>query len=60
MNFSYDVHVLLARSEKLVGRRRWLPSYDKSILRTLTIFDLFFTRRNPPKLFLGVILIILK
>ena len=31
MNFSYDVHVLLAKSEKLVGRRRWLSSYDKSI-----------------------------
>ena len=33
MNFSYDVQVLLAKSEKLVGRRRWLSSYDKSILR---------------------------
>ena len=35
MNFSYDVHVLLAKSEKLVGRRRWLSSYDKSILRNV-------------------------
>ena len=38
MNFSYDVHVLLAKSEKFVGRRRWLSSYDKSILRTLAIY----------------------
>ena len=55
MDFSYDVHVLLEKSEKLVGRRRWLSSYDKSILRTLEVFDVFFTRsieRNCPKLFL--------
>ena len=54
MDFSYDVHVLLEKSEKLVGRRRWLSSYDKSILRTLEVFDVFFTRsleRNCPKLF---------
>ena len=51
MNFSYDVHVLLAKSE-LVGRRRWLSSYDKSILRTLAVVDVFFTSRNSPKLFL--------
>ena len=29
------VHILLAKSKKLVGRRRWLSSYDKNILRTL-------------------------
>ena len=52
MNFSCDVHVLLAKSEKFVGRRRWLSSYDKSILRTLAVADVFFTRRNSPKLFL--------
>ena len=52
MNFSYDVHVLLAKSEKFVGRRRWLSSYDKSILRTLAVVDVFFTRMNSPKLFL--------
>ena len=46
MKFSYDVHVLLAKSEKLVGSRRWLSSYDKSILRTLEVVDVFFTRRN--------------
>ena len=60
MNFSYDVHVLLAKSEKLVGRRRWLSSYDKFILRTLAVVDVFFTRRNSPKLFLWIILIVLK
>ena len=51
MNFSYDVQILLAKSEKLVGRRRWLSSYDKSILRTFAVVDVFFTRRNSPKLF---------
>ena len=54
MNFSYDVHVLLANSEKRVGRRRWLSSHDKSILRTLEVFDVFFTwhlERNSLKLF---------
>ena len=48
MNFSYDVHVLLAKSEKLVRRRRWLSSYDKSILRTLAVVDVCFTSWNSP------------
>ena len=53
-NFSYDVRVFLIKSEKLAGRGRWLSSYDKSVLRTLEVFDVFFTRyleRNSPKLF---------
>ena len=55
MDFSYDVHVLLAKSEKLVVRRRWLSSDDKSVLRIFEVVDVFFTRylaRNSPKLFL--------
>ena len=35
------VHILLAKSEKLVGRRRWLSSYDKCILRTLEVLMYF-------------------
>ena len=49
------IHVLLAKSEKPVVWRRWLSSYDKSILRTLEVFDVFFIRnleRNSRKLFL--------
>ena len=60
MSFSCDVHVLLAKSEKLVDSRRWPSSYDKSILPTLAVVDVFFTTRNSPKLFLGIILIVLK
>ena len=51
------IHVLLAKSEKPVVWRRWLSSYDKSILRTLEVFDVFFIRnleRNSRKLFLWV------
>ena len=36
------VHILLPKSEKLVGRRRWLSSYDKHILRTLEVLMYFF------------------
>ena len=35
------VHILLAKSEELVGRRRWLSSYDKYILRTLEVLMYF-------------------
>ena len=47
--------VLLVKSEKIVGRRRSLSSYDKSILPILEGFEVFFTRhhkRTSPKLFL--------
>ena len=36
------VHILLAKSEKLVGRRRWLSSYDKYILRTLEVLSIIY------------------
>ena len=53
---------LLVKSEKLVGirhGRRWVSSHNTwiSILRTLEVFDAFFTRyleRNSPKLYFWV------
>ena len=32
---SSSVHILLPKSEKLVGIRRWLLTYDKSIVQIL-------------------------
>ena len=53
MNFSYDVHVLLAKSEKLVGRRRWLSSYDKSILRNVRQICLYALLTTVDRIFNG-------
>ena len=39
-----SVHVLLPKSEKLVGRQRWLSSYDKSIVQIFLKSLMYFSQ----------------